>query len=151
MRGFPKRISTAQDIEHCFELVQAGELDAAQFQEALEAIGRRAFLNVPIVDISADRRTVTTRFCNEAIAGAAGSVVITNIQHQTDPGAAGGIDEGSFAFTVLTLQSALPAGVDVLEIPAPVAPFIEMGIAPARFTAMQGIIEPLAMKGAIQP
>ena len=142
MRGFPKTIQTAQDVENCFDMVQAGQLDAVKFQEKLEAIGRRAYLHCPITEITGNRRTATIRFCNEAMVGVAGNTTITAVKHIPDPNPpeGGAMEEGN-AFTVLTLEAPLPAGETKILIPAPVAPFVSMGMATARFTSIGAAIE----------
>ena len=154
MRGFPKRINTAQDIEHSFELVRVGQLDPEDLLNALEAIGRQAFLHIPIVSVSQNRRTVTTRFVNEAQAGQAGNVTITNVQHRADPDSSGSMDEG-FAFTDLTLSAPLDVGETVILIPAVASPLVELGMTAARFVSLGSEIGIKgasfgALKGAIE-
>jgi len=147
MRGFPKVIRTVQDIENCLELVQKGDLDALQLQHKLEAIERRMYLFIPYVEISTDRKTVKTLFLNEAVAGQAGNCTILNIQHEVDPNPQEGTNQGEFAFTVLTLESALPDGEKVIKIPSPAPPSIDMN---ATTTAVQTIkAQVMTLKGAI--
>ena len=154
MRGFPKRINTAQDIEHSFELVRVGQLDPEDLLNALEAIGRQAFLHVPIVGVSKNRLKVTTRFVNEAAPGQAGNVNITNVQHRADPDSSGGMDEG-FAFTDITLAAPLDEGETVIMIPAIASPLVELGMTAARFISLGSEIGIEgasfgALKGAIE-
>jgi len=147
MRGFPKRINTAQDIENSLELVQAGQLDAVQLQEALQAIERRAFLHVPIVEIAVNRRTVTTRFCNEAVVGEAGNVTITRVTHREAPEGdeAGGMEVG-FAYTDMVLAAPLPEGETEILIPAETSPLVEMGLGAAKFTQINKAVEVVAVE-----
>lgn len=80
MKGFPKVLKTAQDVKNCKDMVDAGQLQAADLLEAIEAIENQNFIICPIRELSEDKRTVTVTYCNEAAAGAkvtAGGVTAT--------------------------------------------------------------------------
>ncbi len=130
MKYFPKTISTGQDIEHCFDMVKAGELEAEELHCALTCIEERAYLQCPIVSLSGDRRKATIRYCCEAAAGMAGNAVIVGVQHVADPDAPG-MDGNAPGLTVLSLEAPLMSGETVIKIPA-ADPFAEMGITRAR-------------------
>jgi hypothetical protein len=134
MKGFPKTLKTRQDIEHCFEMAQSGELAVSEIECALKCIEEKGFLKCPVVTLSANRKTVTIRYCNEAKAGEAGNAVITNVKHETDPNDSSGGD--SFSFTVLTLQSALSTDETVIRIPV-ADPYEAMGITRARINEIK--------------
>lgn len=44
MKGFPKVLKTAQDVKNCKDMVDAGQLQAADLLEAIEAIETRILL-----------------------------------------------------------------------------------------------------------
>lgn len=86
MKGFPKVLKTAQDVKNCKDMVDAGQLQAADLLEAIEAIENQNFIICPIRELSEDKKTVTVTYCNEAAAGAkvtAGGVTATiqNVEH----------------------------------------------------------------------
>lgn len=86
MKGFPKVLKTAQDVKNCKTMVDAGQLQAADLLEAIEAIENQNFIICPIRELSEDKKTVTVTYCNEAAAGArvtAGGVTATvqSVEH----------------------------------------------------------------------
>ena len=68
MKGFPKVLKTAQDVKNCKTMVDAGQLQAADLLEAIEAIENQNFIICPIRELSEDKKTVTVTYCNEAAA-----------------------------------------------------------------------------------
>lgn len=138
MKGFPKTIGTAQDVENCLELVRSGTLEASDLIGVLEAIEASGYLHCPIVAISDDRKQVTIRYCFEAKTGIAGNVIINAIQHEDDPDASGGMNSGA-AFTVLALEAALPAAETVIKIPI-ADPFAAMGMTRARLREIREVL-----------
>lgn len=70
MKGFPKNIATGKDLYNCLSLVQAGELPANDLSDAIAAIEEREYITVPVLEISADRKTVVINPCAEALTGA---------------------------------------------------------------------------------
>ena len=44
MKGFPKVLKTAQDVKNCKDMVDAGQLQAADLLEAIEAIENQNLL-----------------------------------------------------------------------------------------------------------
>lgn len=70
MKGFPKKISTGQDLHHCLAMVQTGELEAQDLLQAIDAIERREYIEMPILDVSDDRKTVTVIECDMLRSGA---------------------------------------------------------------------------------
>ncbi len=47
MKGFPKVLKTAQDVKNCKDMVDAGQLQAADLLEAIEAIRKPEFYYLP--------------------------------------------------------------------------------------------------------
>jgi rhodanese-related sulfurtransferase len=139
MKGFPKTINTAQDVENCFALVKRGELAAAELQDALKGIEERGFLHCPIVSVSGDGKQATIRYCNEAAAGAAGNAVIISVRHEAEPDAPG-MDGDAPSLTVLTLESPLPADETVIKIPAS-DPYADMGITAVRINEIKEALD----------
>jgi len=66
MRGFPKKIATGADLYNCLSLVQAGELTASDLNDAIAAVEEREYITVPVLEVSADRKTVIINPCAEA-------------------------------------------------------------------------------------
>jgi len=138
MIGFPKVLKTGQDIENCLEMVKDGILEMSDLSFAIEAIENTAFLKVPYVEISNDRKTVTTRYCYEAKPGKAGNVTITKVEHKAGEDDGGAMGE-AYAYTVITLETALPDKSTVIEIPV-ADPFEAMGITRARIVEIKGVL-----------
>lgn len=69
MKGFPKKIATGNDLYNCLSLVQAGKLPANDLSAAIEAVEKRQYITVPILQIGEDRKTVVIRPCAEAKTG----------------------------------------------------------------------------------
>ena len=63
MKGFPKVLKTAQDVKNCKDMVDAGQLQAADLLEAIEAIENQNFIICPIRELSEDKKTVTVTYC----------------------------------------------------------------------------------------
>ena len=114
MKGFPKVLKTAQDVKNCKDMVDAGQLQAADLLEAIEAIENQNFIICPIRELSEDKKTVTVTYCNEAAAGAkvtAGGVTATiqSVEHID-----GEPDEKEK--TKITLSRTIAAGSEAIKI-----------------------------------
>lgn len=126
MKGFPKKIATGGDLYNCLSLVQAGELPANELTAAIEAVEGRQYIEVPVVEISDDRKTVVVRPCTEVAAGAkvknTYSTTISEAQQQKAEavlqafqkiaeGAASTLD-GIFDKLGIDISSLIPGGSD---------------------------------------
>lgn len=144
MKGFPKIIATGQDIYNCLAMVKAGELAARDLRGAIQSIETRGFIHCPIVEISADRKTVTINYCTEAKAGqTVNGANVTAVQHAHNAARGAGDTGGdtSPTDTALTLKTALAAGVSVLAVPSPVSQFAELGITAAQLTEIEEVLK----------
>lgn len=70
MRNMPKVIGTGKDIYNLLGMVQAGTLEAAELREVINGIEEEKYIFVPVVEISEDKRYVTTNYLAEAKKGA---------------------------------------------------------------------------------
>ena len=112
MKGF----KTAQDVKNCKDMVDAGQLQAADLLEAIEAIENQNFIICPIRELSEDKKTVTVTYCNEAAAGAkvtAGGVTATiqSVEHID-----GEPDGSGKEKTKITLSRTIAAGSETIKI-----------------------------------
>ena len=70
MRNMPKVIGTGKDIYNLLGMVQAGTLEAAELREVINGIEEEKYIFVPVVEISEDKRYITTNYLAEAEKGA---------------------------------------------------------------------------------
>ena len=113
MKGFPKVLKTAQDVKNCKDMVDAGQLQAADLLEAIEAIENQNFIICPIRELSEDKKTVTVTYCNEAAAGAkvtAGGVTATIQSVEHIDGEPDGSGKAEKEKTKITLSRTIAAG-----------------------------------------
>ena len=122
MKGYPKTIGTGRDLLNLLQLVQAGELEAADLKASIEALKACAWQTVPVLEVSADRKTVTVRYCAEAEKGkvTASGAKIVEVEHLND-------EEGEPEKTVLTMSAAIPARSTAVLIPAALDPLEKIG------------------------
>mgnify|MGYP000348508162 CR=1 FL=1 len=119
MKGFPKVLKTAQDVKNCKAMVDAGQLQATDLLEAIEAIENQNFIICPIRELSEDKKTVTVTYCNEAAAGAkvtAGGVTATvqSVEHiDGEPDGSGKTEKEK---TKITLSRAIAASSETIKI-----------------------------------
>ena len=112
MKGF-------QDVKNCKDMVDAGQLQAADLLEAIEAIENQNFIICPIRELSEDKKTVTVTYCNEAAAGAkvtAGGVTATiqSVEHiDGEPDGSGRAEKEK---TKITLSRTIAAGSEAIKI-----------------------------------
>ena len=67
MRNMPKVIGTGKDIHNLLGMVQAGKLAAGELREAIQGIEEEKYIFSPVIDISEDKRYVTTNYLGEGI------------------------------------------------------------------------------------
>ena len=119
MRNFPKNLKTRDDIYNCLEMVRAGELKASDLVKAINKIKNQNYIAAPIVELSADRKTVTTNYLAEADNGSrakAGSVVVTikTVTHiESEPDEQGNT---SFVKSEMTLSKAASSGAEIFYL-----------------------------------
>ena len=119
MKGFPKVLKTAQDVKNCKDMVDAGQLQAADLLEAIEAIENQNFIICPIRELSEDKKTVTVTYCNEAAAGAkvtAGGVTATIQSVEHIDGEPDGSGKAEKEKTKITLSRTIAAGSEAIKI-----------------------------------
>lgn len=122
MKGFPKVLKTAQDVKNCKDMVDAGQLQAADLLEAIEAIENQNFIICPIRELSEDKKTVTVTYCNEAAAGAkvtavtAGGVTATIQSVEHIDGEPDGSGKAEKEKTKITLSRTIAAGSETIKI-----------------------------------
>ena len=97
MRNMPKVIGTGKDIYNLLGMVQAGKLAAGELREAIQGIEEEKYIFSPVIDISEDKRYVTTNYLAEAQKGAKvlceGKVyTIKSVEHITEEAAAAGAE-----------------------------------------------------------
>ena len=143
MRGFPKKVATGQDLLNCLALVQAGELTANDLAEAIQQIEERKYITVPILSLSADRKTVKTMQCAEAISGARiknhTATTITAAEtadDETEP-TAGGVE--ATKITTIVLSKPLPEAATEIKIAAR-DPFAEIGTTETLINSIKGVL-----------
>ena len=142
MEGFPKTLKTKEDFYNCLGMVARGELAAADLLAKIESMERQRFICCQAVEVAAEKKAVTVRYCDEAAAGmkfTAGNVSgsITAVVHKQSEEAAAAGQEGN-DLTALTLSKAVAAGTDTisLEISKTVA-----GMTPDDFNALKGVLK----------
>ncbi|MCX4305418.1 MAG: hypothetical protein OSJ69_06410 [Acetatifactor sp.] len=142
MEGFPKTLKTKEDFYNCLSMVSRGELEAADLLAKIESMERQRFICCQAVEVAAEKKAVTVRYCDEAAAGmkfTAGNVSgsITAVVHKQSEEAAAAGQEGN-DLTALTLSKAVAAGTDTisLEISKTVA-----GMTPDDFNALKGVLK----------
>lgn len=119
MRGLPKVLKTAQDVRNCKAMVDAGQLQATELKEMIEALENQNFIACPIRELSEDKKTVTVTYCNEAVAGAkvtAGGVTATIQSVEHIDGEPDGTGKTKKEKTKITLSRAIADGSDVIKI-----------------------------------
>lgn len=80
MRNMPKVIGTGKDIYNLLGMVQAGTLEAAELREVINGIEEEKYIFVPVVEISEDKRYITTNYLAEAERALRYCVKARNIQ-----------------------------------------------------------------------
>lgn len=158
MVGFPKVIKTKADLVNTFKLVKKGKLKKADWLAAVEKLEKQNWIDCPVLEKSEDRKTVTLMFCNEVSAGdkvRAGSSTATVVsvlhediekdiapQAETDGGEqqdAGRENANSTTkHTIITLSKVVPAGMEILGVPAAVTYYERLGITEEEVQEMKG-------------
>ena len=118
MKGFPKVLKTAQDVKNCKDMVDAGQLQAADLLGEIEAIENQSII-CPIRELSEDKKTVTVTYCNEAAAGAkvtAGGVTATIQSVEHIDGEPDGSGKAEKEKTKITLSRTIAAGSEAIKI-----------------------------------
>lgn len=134
MRDFPKRLATATDIRNCLELVREGVFEAQELLDAIAVLENRNYMDCPIREVGADKKTVTINYCAEAKSGikaiVAGKTVTINAaaHEEGEPSETG---EKQFEKTVLTLSAIVDVKAKEIKVTAPYTIYDELGMTEA--------------------
>lgn len=142
MKGFPKTLKTKDDFYNCLAMVAAGELEAADLLAKIESAERQRFIHCAVVEVAAEKKAVTVRYCDEAAVGmkfTAGNVSgsITAVVHTQSKEAAAEGQEGN-DLTALTLSKAVAAGTDTVSLETSGA---AAGLTAEDITALKGVLK----------
>lgn len=160
MVGFPKVIKTKADLVNTFKLVKKGKLKKADWLAAVEKLEKQNWIDCPVLEKSEDRKTVTLMFCNEVSTGdkvRAGSstATVVSVLHEDiekdiapqaetvgeEQGTAQESTNNTTKHTIITLSKAVPAGLEILGVPAAVTYYERLGITEAEVQEMKGELE----------
>ncbi len=157
MVGFPKVIKTKADLVNTFKLVQKGRLKKEDWLAAVEKLEKQNWIDCPVLEKSEDRKTVTLMFCNEVSTGdkvrtGSSTATVVSVSHEdiekdiapqaeTDGGEQGAGNENTnntTKHTIITLSKAVPAGMEILGVPAAVTYYERLGITEEEVQEMKG-------------
>lgn len=149
MRNMPKVIGTGKDIYNLLGMVQAGKLAAGELREAIQGIEEEKYIFSPVIDISEDKRYVTTNYLAEAQKGAKvlceGKVyTIKSVEHITEEAAA---EEGETEAeqredkkTVIGVNADLKEAAEKVGIENPVSVLERIGITQEELDSIKGVL-----------
>lgn len=138
MRNFPKHIATGSDIRNCRDMVDRGELSAADLLDAIRALERSGFINCPVKRVSEDGLTITTGYCPEAAKGQTitmsptdrdndTTTVVINVSHTKDTEAEDGMEQ--YVSTEITITDPVDTAAHyTARIPKTPSVYDELGI-----------------------
>ena len=150
MRNMPKVIGTGKDIYNLLGMVQAGKLAAGELREAIQGIEEEKYIFSPVIDISEDKRYVTTNYLAEAKKGAKvlceGKVyTIKSVEHITEEAAAAGEGETETEHredkkTVIGVNADLKEAAEKVGIENPVSVLERIGITQEELDSIKGVL-----------
>ena len=140
MKGYPKMLNTKEDYLNCLAMVQAGELEAAGLQEALDALEKQRYIETRIMSASDDRKQVTVMYCAEAAKGAAfySGEVKGTVTAATSVMSADNNEEPST--TTFTLSAAVPKDAVTISVMNSVDILANVGMTEDDITAIKGVL-----------
>lgn len=153
MVGFPKVIKTRADLVNTFKLVKKGKLKKADWLAAVEKLEKQNWIDCPVLEKSEDRKMVTLMFCNEVSAGdkvrtGNSTATVVSVLHEDieaqaaaageDQDAGQGNTNNVAKHTIITLSKAVPAGMEILGVPAAVTYYERLGITEEEVQGMKG-------------
>ena len=150
MRNMPKVIGTGKDIYNLLGMVQAGKLAAGELREAIQGIEEEKYIFSPVIDISEDKRYVTTNYLAEAQKGAKvlceGKVyTIKSVEHITEEAAVDGegeteTEQREDKKTVIGVNADLKEAAEKVGIENPVSVLERIGITQEELDSIKGVL-----------
>ena len=150
MRNMPKVIGTGKDIYNLLGMVQAGKLAAGELKEAIQGIEEEKYIFSPVIDISEDKRYVTTNYLAEAEKGAKvlceGKVyTIKSVEHITEEAEAVGEREAETEQrknkkTVIGVNADLKETAEKVGVENPVSVLERIGITQGELDSIKGVL-----------
>ena len=150
MRNMPKVIGTGKDIYNLLGMVQAGKLAAGELREAIQGIEEEKYIFSPVIDISEDKRYVTTNYLAEAQKGAKvlceGKVyTIKSVEHITEEAAVAGegeteTEQREDKKTVIGVNADLKEAAEKVGIENPVSVLERIGITQEELDSIKGVL-----------
>lgn len=150
MRNMPKVIGTGKDIYNLLGMVQAGKLAAEELKEAIQGIEEEKYIFSPVIDISEDKRYVTTNYLAEAEKGAKvlceGKVyTIKSVEHITEEAEAAGegeteTEQRENKKTVIGVNADLKETAEKIGVENPVSILERIGITQGELDSIKGVL-----------
>lgn len=150
MRNMPKVIGTGKDIYNLLGMVQAGKLAARELREAIQGIEEEKYIFSPVIDLSEDKRYVTTNYLAEAKKGAKvlceGELyTIKSVEHITEEAAAAGegemeAEQREDKKTVIGVNADLKEAAEKVGIENPVSVLERIGITQEELDSIKGVL-----------
>ena len=150
MRNMPKVIGTGKDIYNLLGMVQAGKLAAEELNEAIQGIEEEKYIFSPVIDISEDKRYVTTNYLAEAEKGAKvlceGKVyTIKSVEHITEEAEAAGegeteTEQRENKKTVIGVNADLKETAEKIGVENPVSILERIGITQGELDSIKGVL-----------
>lgn len=151
MRNMPKVIGTGKDIYNLLGMVQAGKMDAAELKEAISGIEEVKYIFVPVINISEDKRYITTNYLAEAAKGAkvlceGTEYTIKSVEHIVVESAAAAETEEENTETkeekqtVIGVDADLEVTADKVGVENPVNILDTIGITQGELDSIKGVL-----------
>lgn len=150
MRNMPKVIGTGKDIYNLLGMVQAGKLAAGELKEAIQGIEEEKYIFSPVIDISEDKRYVTTNYLAEAEKGAKvlceGKVyTVKSVEHITEKAEAAGegeteTEQRENKKTVIGVNADLKETAEKIGVENPVSILERIGITQGELDSIKGVL-----------
>lgn len=150
MRNMPKVIGTGKDIYNLLGMVQAGKLAAGELKEAIQRIEEEKYIFSPVIDISEDKRYVTTNYLAEAEKGAKvlceGKVyTVKSVEHITEEAEAAGegeteTEQRENKKTVIGVNADLKETAEKIGVENPVSILERIGITQGELDSIKGVL-----------
>ncbi len=150
MRNMPKVIGTGKDIYNLLGMVQAGKLAAGELKEAIQGIEEEKYIFSPVIDISEDKRYVTTNYLAEAEKGAKvlceGKVyTVKSVEHITEEAEAAGegeteTEQRENKKTVIGVNADLKETAEKIGVENPVSILERIGITQGELDSIKGVL-----------
>lgn len=148
MRNMPKVIGTGKDIYNLLGMVQAGTLEAAELREVINGIEEEKYIFVPVVEISEDKRYITTNYLAEAEKGAkvlceGKEYTIKSVEHVAVEQQSRGEDTGEAKEekkTVIGVNADLGTTAEKVGVESPVNILDTLGITQGELDSIKGVL-----------